>query len=149
MANLDERVWQRAKTMWNDAGRPPGGADAYVDQASELLAIEDNQKQATRPLKAASSSGLGETLKSVKEQLRRVPNRGIGYGLLRYLCGEESISRQLEKLPQAQVSFNYLGQLDQIVDDETTPFVLADDPIDLSRSQLGGRKYLIEIDGAV
>ncbi|HEX5885452.1 MAG TPA: condensation domain-containing protein, partial [Pyrinomonadaceae bacterium] len=100
-------------------------------------------------LEVSNSSGPGETLKSVKEQLRRVPNRGIGYGLLRYLCGEESISRQLEKLPQAQVSFNYLGQLDQIVDDETTPFVLADDPIDLSRSQLGGRKYLIEIDGAV
>ncbi|HET9713567.1 MAG TPA: amino acid adenylation domain-containing protein, partial [Pyrinomonadaceae bacterium] len=33
-------------------------------------------------LEVRNSSGLGETLKSVKEQLRRVPNRGIGYGLL-------------------------------------------------------------------
>lgn len=60
MANLDERVWQRAKAMWNDAGRPPGGADAYIDQASELVAIEDNQMQATRPLKASERGSPDE-----------------------------------------------------------------------------------------
>ena len=39
-------------------------------------------------LELSNSSGPGETLKSIKEQLRRVPNRGIGYGLLRYLRAE-------------------------------------------------------------
>jgi amino acid adenylation domain-containing protein/non-ribosomal peptide synthase protein (TIGR01720 family) len=100
-------------------------------------------------LDLSNSSGPGDTLKSVKEQLRRVPNRGLGYGLLRYLCDDETVSTQLEKLPQAQVSFNYLGQLDQIFHDETTPFALTNDPVGLSRGNLGRRKYLIEIDGSV
>ncbi|MEH2092609.1 amino acid adenylation domain-containing protein [Nostoc sp.] len=55
----------------------------------------------------------GEALKSVKEQLRRIPNRGIDYGILRYLSMDATINKQLELLPQAQVSFNYLGQFDQ------------------------------------
>jgi amino acid adenylation domain-containing protein/non-ribosomal peptide synthase protein (TIGR01720 family) len=100
-------------------------------------------------LEVSNSAAPGETLKSVKEQLRRVPNRGIGYGLLRYLRGDETISTQLEKLPQAQVSFNYLGQLDQVFSDGITLFILTSDPVGQSRGKLGRRKYLIEIDGAV
>jgi len=100
-------------------------------------------------LEVSNSSAPGETLKSVKEQLRRVPNRGIGYGLLRYLHADETVPTQLEKLPQAQVSFNYLGQLDQVFSDETTPFILTNDPVGQSRGKGGKRKHLIEIDGAV
>ena len=81
--------------------------------------------------------------------LRRVPNGGIGYCLLRYLRDDETVSSHLEKLPQAQVSFNYLGQLDQIFRDDTSPFALANDPVGQSRSKLGSRKYLIDIDGGV
>ncbi len=57
----------------------------------------------------------GVAIKSVKEQLRRIPNRGIGYGMLRYLSGDAEIVEQLRGLPQAEVNFNYLGQFDQIV----------------------------------
>jgi amino acid adenylation domain-containing protein/non-ribosomal peptide synthase protein (TIGR01720 family) len=57
----------------------------------------------------------GEALKSVKEQLRRIPNRGIGYGVLRYLNETPAIRRKLQMLPQAQVSFNYLGQFDGVL----------------------------------
>src|SRR6185295_15826710 len=49
-----------------------------------------------------------------KEQLRRIPRGGIGYGLLRYLCRDEEVARQMRVLPGAAVSFNYLGQLDQM-----------------------------------
>jgi len=51
-------------------------------------------------------------LKVVKEQLRGIPNRGIGYGLLRYLS-DDKIEETLETLLQAEVIFNYLGQFDQ------------------------------------
>jgi amino acid adenylation domain-containing protein/non-ribosomal peptide synthase protein (TIGR01720 family) len=56
---------------------------------------------------------LGDGLKQVKEQLRAIPQHGIGYGLLRYLCEDEQVLRQMEALPQAEVVFNYLGQLDR------------------------------------
>ena len=38
-------------------------------------------------------TGPGEALKAVKEQLRAIPRRGIGYGLLRYLHDDEAVRR--------------------------------------------------------
>ncbi|WP_433734053.1 amino acid adenylation domain-containing protein [Nocardia sp. CA-129566] len=54
----------------------------------------------------------GALIKSVKEQLRQVPGRGIGYGLLRYL--NPDTAAVLGGLPEPQVSFNYLGRFDTI-----------------------------------
>ncbi|MCP4656953.1 MAG: amino acid adenylation domain-containing protein, partial [bacterium] len=50
----------------------------------------------------------GAQLKTIKEQLRAVPRRGIGFGVLRYL----SERLTLGSLARPQLSFNYLGQLD-------------------------------------
>ncbi|MCP4403763.1 MAG: hypothetical protein GY801_41455, partial [bacterium] len=36
-------------------------------------------------LQLPATSELGESLKSIKEQMRIIPNRGFGYGVLRYL----------------------------------------------------------------
>ncbi len=52
----------------------------------------------------------GEALKSVKEQLRRVPRHGIGYGILRYLAPEA----EMAAWPEPEMVFNYLGQFDQV-----------------------------------
>jgi len=52
---------------------------------------------------------LGEALKSVKEQLRRVPDGGLGYGLLRYLNKETG--RELAQCQKPVISFNYLGRM--------------------------------------
>ena len=60
-----------------------------------------------------TATTLGDDLKSIKEQLRRIPRGGTGYGLLRYLCRDEEVARQMSVLPSAEVSFNYLGQFDQ------------------------------------
>ena len=50
----------------------------------------------------------GAALKSVKEQLRAVPQRGLGYGALRHLARE----RGLADAATPGVSFNYLGRFD-------------------------------------
>ncbi|MDV8067784.1 amino acid adenylation domain-containing protein [Rhodococcus sp. IEGM 1366] len=52
---------------------------------------------------------LGAVVKSVKEQLRAVPDHGIGYGLLRYL--NEDTGLVLGELPTPQIGFNYLGRV--------------------------------------
>jgi non-ribosomal peptide synthase protein (TIGR01720 family) len=54
----------------------------------------------------------GSALASVKEQLRRVPRNGIGYGLLRYLKGDNGLAARLESV-SPEISFNYLGQVDR------------------------------------
>ena len=56
----------------------------------------------------AGGKALGRTLKSIKEQLRAVPDNGMGYGLLRYLNPETSPI--LSALPESQIDFNYLGR---------------------------------------
>jgi amino acid adenylation domain-containing protein/non-ribosomal peptide synthase protein (TIGR01720 family) len=61
-------------------------------------------------LLAATSPGAA--LKSIKEQLRRIPNQGIGYGLLRYLCRDAAISARLRALPEAEIAFAYHSPLD-------------------------------------
>ncbi|AIQ12433.1 non-ribosomal peptide synthetase [Paenibacillus durus] len=52
---------------------------------------------------------IGVNIKRVKEQLRKVPLKGIGYGILKYLT-EDLNSRHEENPP---LLFNYLGQMDQ------------------------------------
>lgn len=66
---------------------------------------------------------LGYQLKAVKDGLRRVPNQGIGYGILRYLTIEQD-SLSLESLRTAlepAISFNYLGQFDEAKNDSEQP----------------------------
>ena len=60
-------------------------------------------------LGAAFAGGevLGEVVKSVKEQLLAIPDKGLGYGLLRYLNPDTA-----DQLGDAgQISFNYLGRV--------------------------------------
>ncbi|CAM3778179.1 Linear gramicidin synthase subunit D [Pseudomonas reidholzensis] len=63
------------------------------------------------PVRLAPQAELGQSIKAIKEQLRAVPDKGIGYGLLRYR-GAPAIREQLGRGAQAQVTFNYLGQFD-------------------------------------
>nr|WP_234405637.1 non-ribosomal peptide synthetase [Paenibacillus sp. IHBB 10380] len=54
---------------------------------------------------------LGNQIKQVKETLRRIPNKGIGYGILKYVTEKEK-TRDLEFKQRPEISFNYLGQFD-------------------------------------
>jgi len=56
----------------------------------------------------AANLGVGRALKLIKDQLRAIPNRGLNYGLLRYLNSETA--RDLAALPPPQLAFNYLGR---------------------------------------
>ncbi|GGW20706.1 hypothetical protein GCM10010501_68620 [Streptomyces libani subsp. rufus] len=57
----------------------------------------------------AGGAAAGRALKAVKEQLRTVPDKGIGYGLLRHLNPETAA--ELAGLPEPQIGFNYLGRV--------------------------------------
>ncbi|WP_367866609.1 non-ribosomal peptide synthase/polyketide synthase [Pedobacter sp. WC2423] len=65
-------------------------------------------------LEVEESQDLGSLLKSVKEQLRLVPDKGIGYGVLKYINKVSSLSG---KEPW-DIIFNYLGQMDNVVGTE-------------------------------
>lgn len=90
----------------------------------------------------------GAELKAVKEQLRQIPNRGIGYGLLRYLSGDAELAAALGARPEPEISFNYLGQFDQIVSGSEL-FGLKHEAIEGLRSPLGRRRYALDVFGLV
>ncbi len=53
---------------------------------------------------------LSIQLRLVKESLRQVPDKGVGYGILRYLVPPEDTGMAFSLNPE--ISFNYLGQLE-------------------------------------
>jgi amino acid adenylation domain-containing protein/non-ribosomal peptide synthase protein (TIGR01720 family) len=99
-------------------------------------------------LDLAGVTDPGDALKSIKEQLRRIPNRGIGYGLLRYCSGDARIAAQLEALPKPEITFNYLGQFG--------PALPAASPVTVAHESFGSlsslderRLSVIDINGGV
>jgi amino acid adenylation domain-containing protein/non-ribosomal peptide synthase protein (TIGR01720 family) len=89
----------------------------------------------------------GERLKSVKEQLRQIPRKGLGHGILGYL-GDEATAAALRALPAPQVAFNYLGQLDRGLP-EGSLFALAPESVGEPYSPRQRRPWLLEISGGV
>ncbi|WP_335337834.1 amino acid adenylation domain-containing protein [Nostoc piscinale] len=98
-------------------------------------------------LNLENTKDLGKALQSIKEQLRAIPNRGIGYGLLRYLSQNQEIAAQFSS-SQAEVIFNYLGQFDRILD-ESSLFSFAPESIGATHSGQNQRTHLLEINARI
>ncbi|MFL5358250.1 amino acid adenylation domain-containing protein, partial [Archangium sp.] len=94
-----------------------------------------------------ASGSPGDALRAVRDELRRLPNKGLGYGLLRHL-GAEDVASRLRALPRAQVSFNYLGQLDAPAAASTT-FAFAKESSGAPFDTHGARSHLLDISGLV
>ncbi|WP_298510518.1 non-ribosomal peptide synthetase [uncultured Kordia sp.] len=58
-------------------------------------------------LKVSNEEDLLDTLIWTKEHLRKIPNKGIGYGLLAYVGEDKLVDRV-----RPQIGFNYLGDFD-------------------------------------
>jgi non-ribosomal peptide synthase protein (TIGR01720 family) len=82
-------------------------------------------------------------LKAVKEQIRSIPARGIGYGLLRHFSPDETVRARLAGI-RPEIAFNYLGRLDSVLGAESR-FALAPEPIGYSRSPRGRRRHTLEL----
>jgi amino acid adenylation domain-containing protein/non-ribosomal peptide synthase protein (TIGR01720 family) len=84
----------------------------------------------------------GEALRAIKEQLRRVPNHGIGYGVLRY------VNAQLRDLVQPEITFNYLGQAD-LARAHIAQFDFAPEASGAARSPRNARAHLLDLNGGI
>ncbi|HVG10761.1 MAG TPA: amino acid adenylation domain-containing protein [Thermoanaerobaculia bacterium] len=89
----------------------------------------------------------GDTLKAVKEQLRRVPRRGVGYGVLRYLADDEAAA-PLRAQTRPEATFNYLGRVDDTAAGEG-PLRLASDPGGAASDPRNPRPHPLEINALV
>ncbi|MBO3789856.1 amino acid adenylation domain-containing protein [Bacillus amyloliquefaciens] len=60
---------------------------------------------------------LGTAVKTVKDTLGRIPDKGIGYGILKYMTPSEQKTIRFRQAPE--ISFNYLGQFNDTEDQHT------------------------------
>ncbi|WP_343914392.1 amino acid adenylation domain-containing protein, partial [Aquimarina litoralis] len=93
-------------------------------------------------LDVSTTEKRSDSLVQVKESLRKVPNKGIGYGMLKYLTDDfdGSIS--------PSIVFNYLGDFgDGIGNSETSLFEYCSDDIGLSSSSDNGQDTVLDISG--
>jgi non-ribosomal peptide synthase protein (TIGR01720 family) len=90
-----------------------------------------------------------QAMQAVKEQLSQVPNRGLGYGLLRYVAGDQEVAEQLRSLPQAEVYFDYLGQIDRSLPAEAGLALAAAESSGPCLNPGTRRRYLLEVTAAV
>ncbi|MCU0490104.1 MAG: condensation domain-containing protein, partial [Chloroflexaceae bacterium] len=138
-----------------DLSRSVGWFTAVYPLLLALAATEDRRPktEANSQYAVRSSQFAVQTdLQQIKEQLRAVPNRGVGYGLLRYL-GDDEARAALADIPQPAVSFNYLGQFDQPLaaadsDEPAMPFRVASESVGTEQhphNQRAAQIYVVAI----
>uniref|UniRef100_UPI00048A10AB condensation domain-containing protein n=1 Tax=Ruminiclostridium cellobioparum TaxID=29355 RepID=UPI00048A10AB len=88
---------------------------------------------------------VSSCIKNVKESLRRIPNRGIGYGIIKYLYPTDEDQIIPEVNPE--ISFNYLGQFDNDVNYDI--FEVSHLNRGIEASQEIEREYSIDINGLI
>ncbi|MCK4766231.1 MAG: AMP-binding protein, partial [Candidatus Aminicenantes bacterium] len=100
------------------------------------------------PAKAGETAAesLSRHIKEVKESLHRVPTRGVGYGLLKYMTGAEN-KKEIEFKLKPGIGFNYLGQFD--ADVEQKSFGFAEESSGRNRGPVGERELLLDINGMI
>ncbi|MBF8740921.1 non-ribosomal peptide synthetase [Pseudomonas guariconensis] len=100
-----------------------------------------------RPQAGDDDPARAGSIKAIKEQLRQVPHKGLGHGVLRYLA-DDAGREAMAALPQARVTFNYLGQFDQQFDDAAL-FQPLDAPAGLAHDLDAPLPNWLSVDGQV
>ncbi|MBW4666575.1 MAG: SDR family oxidoreductase [Cyanomargarita calcarea GSE-NOS-MK-12-04C] len=99
-------------------------------------------------LDITEASDEGSALVAVKDYLRSIPNRGVGYDLLRYISSNQEIKSKLKSFPQPQVNFKYLGNFDLLIS-QPSLFNLTQQYLQMNQISNAKRFHLLEINGAI
>jgi len=99
-------------------------------------------------LDLGAASHAADQVARVKATRDRIPNHGIGYGLLRYLCDDPAVRSELASLPTGDVLFSYVGQFEQVVGAGSL-FNVAREHAGDPRSPRAMRSHLIEVGSLV
>nr|WP_282081998.1 non-ribosomal peptide synthetase [Aquimarina algiphila] len=96
-------------------------------------------------LEVSNSKDVIENLIKVKDDLRKIPNKGIGYGIVKYLT--EGFSKELKQT----IKFNYLGEFDNNPggDNESPIFEYGSEYIGDWKDKRNGDDILLDISGMI
>ncbi|MFL6966766.1 non-ribosomal peptide synthase/polyketide synthase [Pseudomonas alvandae] len=137
----------------------------WTAQASTLIQLEGHGREALFddldlsrsvgwftslfPVRLTPTATAEGSIKAIKEQLRAIPDKGLGFGVLRYL-GDEPTRRALAALPVPRITFNYLGQFDSGFNTEADGlFVPASESAGAAQSPLAPLDNWLTLNGSV
>ncbi|WLH14379.1 non-ribosomal peptide synthase/polyketide synthase [Pseudomonas hefeiensis] len=101
------------------------------------------------PVRLTPAATTEDSIKAIKEQLRAIPDKGLGFAVLRYL-GDEPTRRALQALPVPRITFNYLGQFDSgFADDAAGLFIPASESAGAPQSPLAPLDNWLTLNGSV
>ncbi len=139
------REWVQSPSLRIDMmghGREPLGEDLDV---SRTVGWFTTLFPVTLPL--GSMTEPSEAINAARDYLRRIPGRGLGFGLLRsWDTGE--VGDAVRAAAPAAVSFNYLGQFDQTLS-EGWSLRIARTRCGPPRDPVNTRPCLIEVDAMI
>ncbi|WP_155617211.1 non-ribosomal peptide synthetase, partial [Paenibacillus polymyxa] len=95
-------------------------------------------------LEPETDRDLAYQIKQVKESLRRIPNKGLGYGVCRYLSKSED---GFVWGAEPEINFNYLGQFDDDVNQDEIGISSYSSGSPASDRQ--ARSFVLDINGMV
>jgi amino acid adenylation domain-containing protein/non-ribosomal peptide synthase protein (TIGR01720 family) len=99
------------------------------------------------PVALSAQGNIGDAIKRIKENLRSIPNKGLGYGLFKSRGSIEQ-KTALQNIAKPQVVFNYLGQFDTSFDDEAM-WQVADESSGDSVDSEAPQEHAFSINGQV
>jgi len=95
------------------------------------------------PISIASQvDSIGQHIQQIKQQLNNVPMQGFAFAPLNYLHPDIEVRGVVEALPKAQISFNHMGQFDQL---ETDWFSLSEEVVNDMNHANQQRPHLLDI----
>ncbi|MCU0289013.1 MAG: condensation domain-containing protein, partial [Acidobacteria bacterium] len=97
-------------------------------------------------LNASPGNNPAQLLKEIKETTRKIPHKGIGYGILKYLTDPLN-KKDIQFKLHPQIGFNYLGQFD--ADIKRLPFEIAQESSGETISLACERELDFEISGMI
>ncbi|WP_197270655.1 non-ribosomal peptide synthetase, partial [Paenibacillus alvei] len=95
-------------------------------------------------LEPETNRDLAYQIKQVKESLRRIPNKGLGYGVCRYLSKSED---GFVWGAEPEINFNYLGQFDDDINQDEIGISSYSSGSPASDRQ--ARSFVLDINGMV
>ncbi|MFI7431245.1 condensation domain-containing protein [Micromonospora sp. NPDC049836] len=138
----DLLVWAAASTVAARTGGPVTvattghGREPLFDDVDTTRTAGWFQVLYPLRLELPAAGPATRSLRAVIRQLGRVPDNGIGYGLLRHLCPDEPVRRQLAAIRPPAIAVNYMGGFgfddvspgSQLLDVCPAPFGPTEDP---------------------
>jgi non-ribosomal peptide synthase protein (TIGR01720 family) len=89
-----------------------------------------------------------EMLDDTTRRLQQIPHHGLTFGMLAYLSKDAAARNLLRQGARPQITFNYLGQMDQALGGDMQ-FFPAQESSGPQRSPAGLRRSLIDVNGGV